>query len=569
MPAVDIAGFRQWTTNPNPRVIANNDISDVLNFDWENNALVGRLGSSKWKNNLQWPGLKVLRFVDFHRQSDIYFFVIASTSDGKLYWIRSDDPNYGTASATYTEILSPSSGSPALNPALKLARFFGFNDLLFVVAGSNDIYSWDGASATLTAVTNPTSLGTNNIVDIQEKSARIVALDDGGNIHLAAAADSSVTAFTAAGSGRMRYGRLEGLKATAIIPYKDDLIVTTEDKLLLKFQTFRLKGIQFYDATIPGSEVGQFEVSKESVLAGMIGSSVQEIDGDTIGLTPRGFVSVTKALSGNVLLEKDFLSYPIKEIIQKINFKASNKITSTVDTIKSKYYCAVPFGESASEANIILVFYYGNSSGDTLLGDGISRWSVYSSLAWEEIVTLGKIQGKPYVADSNGEIYKLEDIDADFADDTSDIHYYFKTAAIGGNTLTVEKRYSNLNVLFTNLVIPTELAKIEMRTYPVINNQVVNSSGEDIPITPVLIAPPGGIAKYDTSDFLYDEGHFYDSSGSNQRLVSLQGQPITAESMQWVFRTKTQGIRWGIGQISVDVEVANTMTRAGVDNNDV
>lgn len=561
MPLVEIPGFKQWNTSSNPRTIDQFDVTVAYNVKWEGNRLVTRDGSTLWKNDDQADWGRIARFKTYKKRDDNFFYVVVILTSGRVFAITSDDANYGTPSATWTEVYSPISTSPALEPDATRYELFVFNNVLYLADSTNNYFSWDGLSADLTVEANPPSLSTNNIVAFQDKSNRLVALDDGGLTHLSAVNDGS-DFTTVSGGGVLNYGRVEGLVATSISPFADDLVITTEDPLSVKFQAYRLLGIQFFDPAVTGSDTSQFEVRKISSEASIIGESAQEITGDTIGLTVRGFVKLSSvAENANNITERSFISFPIKELIPQINFQAADKIRSAVD-INGRYYCAVPFGEGATEANVIFVYDYLRSSP----GEGIHRWALWAFNSFSDIGTIGIIQGQLYVTDLFGNIYKANDPDAGYADQDANgndtaINYVVRTAAIGGANIATEKEFGDVSFLLTDLTDDFSLTFL-----PVIENLVRDEDIDESPLRDLEIELPLGGLTYDTPGLLYDDLLVYDSGGSDQKVVSSTNRGGRANSMQWQWATNTTGVSWGIGSFSVNIEVMELTNASGGNN---
>lgn len=554
MPTVEVSGFNQLNTSSNFRAMDPKDVTTAHNMVWDGDRLRARYGSSLFKSSTQWTGYKPLRFTDWKKRDDTTFKVVVALNDGRLFYIDSGNAGYGTSTTTWTEILSTGGTSPALSSTLTVVSFRGFNDKLYVVDGTNNIYYWDGASANLTAVTKSAAMSTNNIVAVHDKSYRLWALDDAGRTHASAINDG--TDFTGAGTGYLSYGRVEGTKATTMVPFSDQLIISTEAPKVVKYQTYRLEGFQFYDSTLVGSDRGQFSVQKVNSIAGIVGLSGQEIADDTIGLTPRGFIGVASAINGAGVSERDYLSYPIKEIVRQINYQSTNKINSVVDYINGRYLCAVPYGSGAAESNLVLVYDFLRSRPQ----ENIYRWTTWS-FAFGDIACLGIIAGRPFAADTSGNIYELEDVDANYADNGSAINYILRTAAIGGTNVASEKDFGNLNVVFTDLNTDMDITIYQRKEGVYVTEEI-----DDSPIPTLAIEPVASTVLYDTG-LLFDDGNFFDSSPTNQRTVTFVNKGGRAECMQWFFRTNTTGVSWGIGGFSVDLEVIGGADNAGVNIN--
>lgn len=557
-----IPGFQQYNTNSNFRAINKLDLTEANNLIWEGNRLKTRQGSSRFKSTAQSNWGRVARFKTFKKAADSFFYVVAILTNGRVFYIKSNNANYGTATATWTELNNPSSGTPALAVNADRYDLFGFNNILYFCDSTNGYFSWNGTDADLTAETDPPNLGSNNVRAILDKNDRLTLLDDGGYHHLSAINDGQ-DFTTASGGGALTYGRVSGLKATTLVPFGDDLIITTEDPVTERYQAYQLQGIQFFDPAVAGSDTSQFEVRKISSSGSIVGDSAQEITGDTIGLTTRGFVSLSKALNSRTTTERDFISFPIKEIIDQINFEYSDNISSVVSG--GRYYCAVPFGNQATEANMVLVYDFLRSSP----AENIYRWSIWTFQGFQDIATLGEIKGQLYIADTDGAIYKFNDMNSDYTDVDKDgnsvsINYNLNTAYIGGDSVGVTKDFGTLAVLFTDL----DTDKFEMSLYSIIDGELIVEDIDEEPIPPLEIEPLDVGYRYDTQGIFYDDFNYYDS-GSDQRLVTLSNRGGTAESMGWSFSTNTTGVSWGIGLINSMYEPVEEASKSGVNDDGI
>lgn len=563
MATIKVPGFKQYTTNPNPRSVDDLDVTRALNMYWSGNTLEMRPGCSLWKNNTQSGWARVAKAVTYKRRLDDFFYVVAILTNGRVFFIESDDPDFGTPNATWTELESFISTFPALTPNAAKYSLFVFNNLLYLADSSAGYYSWDGNAAGLTLESDPPSLAGNNIVDFDVKSNRLVALDTGGRTHLSAINDG--TDFTTvSGAGPLNYGRVEGLIATNVVPFNDDLIITTEDRLSVKYQAYRLQGIQFFDPAVPGTDTSQFEVRKINTAASIVGESGQEIVGDTIGLSRNGFVSLLSVINKETITERDYLSYPIKELIRQINFQKSDKISSTTD-IDGRYYCAVPLGDGANESNVILCYDFRRSS----VAEDIYRWSILVFGGFDEIAALFTIQGQAYACDIDGNIYKLNDSDTNYSDQDSTgtgtaINAMVKTASIGGQDMGLEKDFGSLTFLLTNLT-----ADCSINVDLIVDGKLYNYDVYGEPYPPIKVELDGGALLYDTPGLLYDDFNLYDSGGNSQKLITLINRGGRANTIQWQFSTNTKGISWGLGGFSVELEALADASGASTNNSGV
>jgi hypothetical protein len=562
MPIEDISGFRLYNTNSNQRAINKLDVTAANNLIWEGNRLKTRDGSSLFKNTAQANWGRTAKIKTFKKAADSFFYVVRIATNGRVFYIKSDNASYGTAAATWTEINSSASATPALAVGADKYDLFSFNNLLYFCDTTAKYFSWNGTDADLVAETDPPNLGTNKVKSLHDKNDRFTILDDGGYHHLSAI-NNGQDFTTLSGGGALTYGRVGGLKASTLVPFGDDLIITTEDTVTQRYQGYQLSGIQFFDPAVVGSDTSQFEVRKTSSTASIVGDSAQEITGDTIGLTTRGFISLSKAINARSTTERDFISFPIKEIISEINFEQSDKISSVVSD--GRYYCAIPFGDDATEANMVLVYDFLRSSP----GEDINRWTIWTFHGFQDIATLAVIKRQLYIADTEGAIYKFNDKASDSTDVDKDglsvaINYNLKSAYIGGDSVGITKDFGNLAVVFTDLPTTT----LSMDLYSIIEGELIAEDPLGEQIDPVEIEQLDIGFKYDVSGLFYDDFNYYDS-GSDQRLVTFSNRGGRAESMGWSFSTNTTGVSWGIGSISSSFELEEEANKSGVNTDGV
>jgi len=538
---IDIPGFTNYNSNSNYRSLQKFEVAEALNFVYENNVLKGRLGTSKVLDNSNWGTVEIRGGLDFSKRDDAFYRTIIVTVDGKIWFKRSDDSDFNDANAIYTELTAPAAVSPALANPLVVFDAYVFNDTLVVVDGDNRFLYWSGSGTALTVGTNPTSLSTNNLMAIEEKTARIALLDDAGRTHLGGINDP--LDYTSAGTGSLNYGRTAGLKANRMVPFGDELIITTADTKINKFKSYRLLGNKFYDPVIAGSDTNQFEVKSISSVASIIGSSAQEIGDDTIGLTQRGFISLTKAIQQGSVTERDYYSFPIKELVQRIDFSQASKISSVVDFINGRYMCAVPLGKESESADVVLVYDFLRSSP----GEGIYRWTVWTFPY--QIGRLMTIKGKAHVTDLEGNIYELNSTAANFNDDGQPITLKLRTAALGSESKYLMKNFSNLLLVFTDLSQDSFTPKV----IPILNGDYVLDNFNQDKIGQILVVKGGQKIKYD-SGFSYDDFLQYDSFTSNEKLVPYTNVGGRGDTIQYIITTSAPGVSWGLSALSQEYE---------------
>lgn len=537
------------------------DFTELENFVWRDDYPVGREGSSKFKNSTQWSGQVVTAGSDYAEEGDAFYRAVVALDDGRIFYIRSDDANFGLESAIWTEVTDTSGTSPALSSATTSRSLKSFNNKLFVADGTNNLYYIDFGTNRLVAVTLPAAL-TGNVVGLNDKSHRLWVLDSDGKTHASGVNDG--TDLTGAGTGFLNYGRTEGLTATRMIPYGNELLITTENKPLGRYKTYRLLGIQFYDPTVVGSDRDQFEVKTLRSFSGLIGSTSQEIASDTIGLTPRGIASVNTALQVTSFKDEDYLSYPIKELIEEIDFTRPDLMSSTVDYIAGRYYCAVPLEPAGLGADIVLVYDFLRSRP----GSGINRWSIWS-FQYEGIEKLFNLAGKPYMSTIDGNIYKLDDINANFADDGLPINKLLGLPLIGGAQKGIEKTFNEMNlgiVEITNLrASPLDSEPFDITFLPYSSEKgtrIEFADGERI--KPIKVEQPDVGIRYDEA--AYYDVDFYDGGGSDSRIISESYAGDKDVAIGWTLNTDEAGINWGLAGYSVNIKGDGESDTTGVND---
>lgn len=538
---IDVPGFTNYNSNTNYRSLQKFEVAEALNFVYENNVLKGRLGSLKTFDNSNWGSIEIRGGLDFSKRDDSFYRTIIVTVDGKIWFKRSDDADFNDVDAVYTELTAPAAVSPALANPLVVFDAYVFNDILVVVDGANRFLYWNGSGTALSLGTNPTDLGSNNLTAIEEKTARTALLDDGGRTHLSFV--NNPIDYTSAGTGSLNYGRTAGLKANRIVPFGDELIITAADTKVNKFKSYRLLGNKFYDPVIAGSDTNQFEVKSISSVASIIGSSAQEIGDDTIGLTQRGFISLTKAIQQGFVTERDYYSFPIKELVKRIDFSQASKISSVVDFINGRYMCAVPIGQESQSADIVLVYDFLRSSP----GEGIYRWTVWTFPF--QIGRLITVKGKPHITDLEGNIYELNSVAANYNDDGKPIALKLRTAALGSESKYLMKDFTNLLLVFTDLSKDTFTPKV----IPVLNGSYITDNWGEDKIGQIQVIRAGQKIKYD-SGLSYDDFLQYDSFTSNEKLVPYTSVGGRGDTIQYIITTNELGVSWGLSALSQEYE---------------
>lgn len=155
-----IRGFSNLDTSNSPKHLGLDQLSMCINFEWlRDKLLYTRRGSTSRKTSAQWGSdIFVIDSCTFKTRDDDFYYELSFLSDGRVFYITSDDINYGSTTATYTEILnSDGVSSPALAITRKVS-FGAINNVLYIVDGSSNIWSWNGDNDYLTLVADPSNV---------------------------------------------------------------------------------------------------------------------------------------------------------------------------------------------------------------------------------------------------------------------------------------------------------------------------------------------------------------------------------------------------------------------------
>ncbi len=279
-------------------------------------------------------------------------------------------------------------------------------------------------------------------------------------------------------------------------------------------------------------------------------SGTDGIDLLTDTLNVLGGVGLTSAVTANTVT------------VNLDNTAVTAGVYGSSTDINGRYFCAVPYGDDATEANVIFCYDYRRSS----VSEGIYRWSLLTFDSFIEIAALFTIQGQAYATDTGGNIYKLNDSEAIYTDADANnnkvaINAVVKTAAIGGQEIGTEKEFREITFLLTNIYEDFDL-NVDL----IANGKFIAEDIDGSPYRPIHIELPVGTLLYDTPGLLYDDFNLYDSGGTDQRVVTLVNRGGRANSIQWQFSTNAKGISWGLGSISIEADAVELANESGKNN---
>jgi hypothetical protein len=349
------------------------------------------------------------------------------------------------------------------------------------------------------------------------------------------------TNFTGAGSGNLEIDVIEGLSVSNFIPFKRGAVITTEDRVTEKFNISTLTGFKFFDAAVPGSEVGQFKVERESKLHGFVGRSGQELGNVMIGLTRNGFIGFGGQVSNEFgLTDQGSLSDPIKDQINDINFAAADQIFSVVDTINQRYYCVCPVFDS-TEADTIFAYDYAKSK------DGFNRWSVWS-MAFGNIRGMFVLKNNVYMSDSDGNVYQIL-VDSVYTDNALGYTSRFESAAIGANSSMVDKTLKNVWIDF---LIPT--VEQEVTVYSKLDGHIIFKQPTGTQIQKAKLTPRKSINDV-ISDFTFIDNRTLIGAGTLSDFQYHHARIGGKGAVEQIGVTSSEaGINWGVSGFMLELD---------------
>lgn len=546
MPIISVNGFENLDSNNNPKTIANNQFSQLINMEYQTSgAIYTRRGSKLDKSNSQWSSNAIVAGTTFKKSDDNFYFKVVALEDGRIFYIRNTDETTSSTDS-YTEIVSTSDTSPALTANSQI-NFAAFNNKLFISDGSSDFYWWDNTATTgggapkLTKVADPTNFANENVNSLNVYGYRLWAIGDDGVAYYSVINDG--TDFTGTGSGEIEYDRVEGLKVSNFIPFSEGAVLVTQDQLTQRFQTTLLTGYKEYDPAVAGSEVGQFKFQRLNSISGIVGRSGQEIGNSIIGLTPRGFITLNTALGGGGefgLTSQGFLSNPINDLIKRINFSASDAIISTVDYQEGRYLCAVPLGLS-EVANTILVYDFRQSKPDA------PRWSIFN-YSYNGIRALFSVVGTPFLGDQTGNLYETN-IDSQYDDNGMAYNCSVQTKAFGGEDLLVEKDFKNV---WVNFLVPPETQNVSV--FGRLDGTLISRDVDGVLKKIIQVNPKEVENRWDIIGNRWDSGLRWDNSTLPERLINLNDIGGRGVGWQISLGTSSAGANWGMTGLSVQYD---------------
>lgn len=277
------------------------------------------------------------------------------------------------------------------------------------------------------------------------------------------------TILTGADTDFIQVGLEDSLKITNLVPFKRGLVITSENAALRKQALSVLTGYRIYSLSTPDIVDGIFKNQRESKMLGVVGESGQEVGNGFIGLTKNGFISFS-ALDANTefgLVDGSYISRDIQNLLNRVNWKYSNKIVSAVDLDNQRYLCAVPL-DGNTQNNAIFVYDFKNSIQATANTAAMHKWSVFAySLGENYINNIFTIRGKPYLAVTNGSIIETEVANTYLDSGLSYISQFETKANDFGDRSTV-KQFQDI---YVDLLVSEEM---KLQIYGIRDEQVLS-----------------------------------------------------------------------------------------------
>lgn len=359
-------------SNTSSLLLKEEEISDAVNYYWSQNGLRARLGGKNFKTKTQFNGEDVVHMNIYSRPQDDFFYFIVGTTGGYLFFIKLSlttgattqtavtDLSLGTDYPTdtyffdasdlvatlerlddfqYAIFRSPTasqvSGSPDywdLEPALDTStgfiETFVFNNILYIIDGTENLYKFDGTLTSGNKIAAVTDINSKSEVTsstefkkLGSKFTRLIVVDE-DYVHGSAVGDGD--SFSGLGSEELtlRIGRLEGTKIKDFAPIKNGGVITSQNETTKVYNTKLLTS----DGTTASIRIDEVDDR-----AGIIGKSAVPVNQEMIALTNYGFIAL-KSLGSN----ERFGLTDQKSISKDINNKIKRNLNPSL--VNATYY---------------------------------------------------------------------------------------------------------------------------------------------------------------------------------------------------------------------------------------
>lgn len=484
-----MSAFQGLVTDIEPENLAPQFLYYTRNTQWVNPTTIGKrngftkktwLGTGYLKpgnpSGLTRP--KVLEYKAFKKRGGTQIYEIvalqelqpasAGAATGYLYI---EITNASTGALVSSTLQAYNGGGVSRNQNPTLGKMVQYKDYVFLADGSTDkIFYLDlttpgnttWTTLTLNTALNPIFEANEVYNDVDIHTDKLFVTGSFGKVYYSATLNP-IDFLAANGAGFISYRDSSGLIATQIVTSYLGLMISSENKDLNEYGMDLMTGTVPYDITLPATESRGYQVTNLSNDTSFISGSSQNIDNNIISLTQSGVMDLatliatssgTTRRAGDRSIElKDTLSHPIDNLVRRFNTAADN-IYSCYDPTKKRYYFSIPdTGDTASSTVYVYDYKFGTES-------GVPRWSVWR-LNLLGILGLFTAKNLPFVADTQGELYQLEQ---GTTDDGKAILGAIESAAIGGDTFPFEKQWE---FIAATLKVPQDTADKYFNAYAV------------------------------------------------------------------------------------------------------
>lgn len=293
-----------------------------------------------------------------------------------------------------------------------------------------------------------------NFVCLSNINGRLVALSDIGRLWISETNDG--TDFNGPQAERLEYGKEDGLTVTDAFPFTRSVIIDLTNQELQKSAAATLTGNIRPDPAIISQQNPEdfFRIQRESNRISIYGRSGQEVNQGFVGLSRDGFIFVNSqdARREFGINNRESISNPIQNIVNRVNFSLSDNIRSTIDEANQRYLCAVPASED--DLNTLVFMYdFDNSTFASANKAAIHKWGLFTyNLDGAGITSIFTIFGVPFLGLSDGRIIQTEVADvytdpngaykSGFATKAFDFGFrsYYKTVDIASLDLVLDSK---------------------------------------------------------------------------------------------------------------------------------
>lgn len=469
-----------------------------------------------------------------------FTFTIADGVDASINDVYEDDDD---TSRQFTVTLAKVNGDGTTTLTVRQTAgqtrpTTGGSDNLSKVSGSGD------ANIAYTGVTF-----SETYADLDVYSSRLVALGSEGRIYLSFPLDG--TTMTGAGTGNFNYDRFRGLKAAGVYPFNQGALISMQSELMKEYRLNLLTGYKFFDASVAGSEVGQFKVETILSTPGIVGDSAQAIAGSMIALSQDGFFSLESALRTGEFGQgdNDFISEDIEDKILQINLSESDRIISAVDLNNKVYFCAVPFGGVTTSVNVIFAYFYTESRKATANTPANHKWMPIA-YSYNDIKAMWTLEGKIYFSDEQGTIIET-DVNSTYNDNDSAYSAYIETKEFGGEDISVTKTFRDNVVTWQSNVALSPGASTSVNVDHIVDGKVLNKqSNRLLTIPPVKVKSVESDITWDAGSPLWDSVSPFWDAGILRTYRSTISRKYIGVGKALRFSTTEKDVFWGIESLS-------------------